>query len=130
MHLLTTPATTAQLPAWVGPTVLIVTAVIALIGGILVARTRRPVGITDLWAENRSLRNDMNEMDRKFTARIGQVVDRQQVIGKGFVALSNGIERAKVKPILQDGEQELIDAARAAIDTDLEWNTVTKENKK
>ena len=127
MLFLVTPAQTVNVPGWVGPVVAISAALIVAISAVLVARTRKPVGITDLWAENRSLRADMDAMDLKFTARIGDVVERYQAVGEGFVVVSDVLEQAHIRPTFTSAQQSKIDAARRAIATDLDWPTITKE---
>lgn len=91
---------------------------------LIVAVVRKPVTVTDLWAENRSLRNDMDAMDKKFTVYLKAISTRQQIVGEGFLALSDTVEEAKVQLIFTPDRQKRIQAAREALADDLVWPTL------
>lgn len=98
--------------------------ILTALTALIVAVVRKPVAVTDLWTENRSLRSDMDAMDKKFTDRLDIVVARQQTVGEGFIALSDTVEEAKVKLVFTAERQKKIQAARTIIMDDLNWPTV------
>lgn len=112
------------LPSWVGPAVVILASMLALVGIILGVVLRKPVQVTELWNENRSLRSDMDAMDLKFTQKIRQVIQGQQIVGDGFIALSETVEEAKVKLVYTPARRQKIDAARQYLASDTDWPTV------
>lgn len=119
------------LPSWVGPAVVILASILALVGIILGVVLRKPVQVTELWNENRSLhkditemRADYNAMDLKFTQKIKQVIQGQQIVGDGFIALSETVEEAKVKLVYTPDRRQKIEAARQYLASDIDWPTV------
>lgn len=110
------------LPSWVAPSVVIAAAILALIGVVLGVVLRKPVQITELWTENRQLRSDMDAMDQKFTRKLRQIVAGQQIVGKGFVALSETVEEAKVKLTYTPERFKAIEAAREYLANDSDWS--------
>lgn len=119
------PAST-DLPGWVGPTVTILAALIVLMGVVLGVVLRKPVAVTDLWTENRSLRADMNALDKKYTEKFNVIVANQQTIGEGFIALSDTVEEAKVKLAFTPERSAAIEKARTLIYGDSMWESLTR----
>lgn len=97
--------------------------VLTALTALIVAVVRKPVAVTDLWTENRSLRSDMDAMDAKFTSRLDTVLERTQILGDGFIALSDTVEEAKVKLVFTADRQKKIQAARSIIMDDFNWPT-------
>lgn len=115
-----------DLPGWVGPTVTILAALIVLMGVVLGVVLRKPVAVTDLWTENRSLRADMNALDKKYTEKFNVIVANQQTIGEGFIALSDTVEEAKVKLAFTPERSAAIEKARTLIYGDSMWESLTR----
>jgi hypothetical protein len=124
MRMITQLPPTTDLPGWVGPTVTILGALIVLMGVILGVVLRRPVAITDLWAENRSLRADMTAMDLKYSDKFKELASHQQTIGEGFIALSDTVEEAKVKLAFTPERSAAIEKARTLIYGDSLWESL------
>lgn len=114
----------------IGPAATLAVAAIGALGLIIVRRLRGPVTVQDLWAENRSLRDDLTEVSRK----VDQLVRNEQVqlgvnriMGEGFDALSGYVERtsdeAGIKPAYTRAEHESIERARALRGDDAIWPT-------
>lgn len=120
-------------PDWLLPSSPFILALIA--GGItlIVRKIRGPVVIQDLWAENRLLRKEMQEIRDEITAfRVERDAERKaqgirdQTMNYGFIALSGFIERThanKAKPQFTADEERAINAARDLLGAD-EWPTL------
>lgn len=107
------------MPPWVVPGVTVLVALISATALIIVRRTRGPVAIQDLWAENRLLRSDMTTLSTKVD---GLIADRtsqlkvNRIMGEGFDALSGYVERTTErgkKPSYTSEEHAAIEQARA-----------------
>lgn len=123
----------ADLPGWVVPVASILVALIGALALIIVRRTRGPVEIPALWEENRKLRADLTELSQRVDGLIASREDQltvNRIMGEGFDALSNGVERMSVQPTFTPPESEAISRARALRDdTDL-WHTLQNPRKK
>lgn len=116
--------------AWVtfggGVVVAIITGIVALI----VRLTRTPIQIQDLWAENAKLRDRVDGLDgtvRRLISDRNQQIDINRIVGEGFDALSNYVEReaeaAGRSPRFTPREHEAIERAKAIRNDDDLWAT-------
>lgn len=115
------------MPGWVVPLASIIVAVVGAVGLIVVRRTRGPVAIQDLWAENRQLRADLQALEEKVdgllhTRETQLTVNR--IMGEGFDALSAGVARLTSQPTFTPAELAAISRARALREDDDLWNTL------
>jgi len=105
----------AGVPWWVGPAVAITVAVLGALGLIITRIVRGPVEIKDLWAENRLLRADVDLLMKE--RKVQQTFNR--IVGKGYDALSNVVERMTeetgIQPKYQGTEHDDIARARALL---------------
>jgi hypothetical protein len=97
----------AELPVWVTPVITVLVGFISAAALLLVKKTRNPVGITDLWAENRLMREELAE-----------VATDVRALSDGFTATDNRVERIVQawpgpKPIPPYTALELEDVKRA-----------------
>lgn len=104
-----------------GPLITLAVAIITALTLVVVALLRKPVQITDLWAENRLLKEDMTKLDKK----LDRVIENQRVIGDGFIAQSDAIERGGVTPVYTESEREKVDRAKRLLYGDADWPTVS-----
>lgn len=106
---------------------------VAIIGGVvalIVRVTRTPIQIQDLWAENSRLRDRVDSLDRTVRRLISDrnsQLDINRIVGEGFDALSNYVEReaelAGRKPRFTSREHEAIERAKAIRNDDDLWAT-------
>lgn len=126
------------LPSWAPLAIQLGAALLALFGVVLAVVLRKPVQVTELWTENRGLRSELDEMhdenskmrsdynamDLKFTSQLRQVLRGQQIVGGGFVALSETVEEAQVKLNYTPERKRKIEAARDFLANEAEWPTI------
>lgn len=117
--------------AFIGPIAVVVSALVGGLVALIVRKVRGPVAVQDLWAENRSLRKDIADVETRLGAKIDNLQrghDAQakisRVMGDGFDALSSAVERMSPKPKFTPDEHRAIEAARALRDDDGLWSTV------
>lgn len=107
----------------------IVVALITTIG--LYYRSRKRPGrddvtVTQLWDENRKLRDDLNAVSDKVD---GLIRDRDaqhnavRILGDGFDALSAVVERTSPPPTITSGEHAAIERAKQLLGDDAIWAT-------
>jgi len=114
------------IPAWVAPAAVVAAALVSAAALIIVRRVRGPVTIQDLWAENRQLRKDLDVVSGKVDTLIEDRDEKHRVnriIGEGFDALDNAVERAGVALRFTRLEEQALDRARALRADDSVWNT-------
>lgn len=121
-------AAPVELPIWAGPTFTLIGVVITALGLVINNLIRKPTQVTDLWAENRNLRSEVNQI-REAVDKLLRERDTQRTYNRafadGFDAQSRIIERmigeTGVHPKYGPGEHEAIERARAlraAVETD------------
>lgn len=125
MMLVVAAATAIPGSVWVTVGGAVIVAVLTGVVTLIVRLTRAPVEVRDLWAENRALRADYEELNTKVDSLIQ---DREtqlsvnRIMGEGFDALSNYVEReselAGRRPTFTPREHQAIERARALRDED------------
>jgi len=124
---------TGELPGYVIPGASVLVAIIGAIALIIVRRTRGPVAIQDLWAENRQLRTDMTSLEAKVDKLIASKETQltvNRIMSEGFDALSGYVERITErgkKPTYTQTEHMAIERARALRSDDDLWTTINKK---
>lgn len=127
--------TPAPLPGWVIPGASVAVAMIGAAALIIVRRTRGPVAIQDLWAENRQLRSDMTSLENKVDKLIASKESQltvNRIMSEGFDALSSYVERSTEPgkhPSYTYAEHTAIERARALRSDDELWNTINNTPK-
>lgn len=125
----------SDFPSWLLPSSPFIIALIGGIAALVVRLIRGPVQMQDLWAENRLLRKEMQdirdeveEMRKAYLSEKQEQMTINRTMGDGFVALSNFVQRTnsgKTKPAFTEEEDRAIQAARALLGDDL-WATVPR----
>lgn len=114
---------------FLGPSITVGVAVIGALALIIVRLTRQPVEVRDLWAENRALRADLNDVEAKVGILMqerGRQADVNRTVGEGFDATLSYIDRESEReghpPRFTRSEREAIDRARALRNEVSDWD--------
>ncbi len=116
--------------AWITFGGAVLVAIISGVVALIVRVTRTPIQIQDLWAENAKLRDRVDGLDgtvRRLITDRNQQIDINRIVGEGFDALSNYVEReaeaAGRSPRFTAREHEAIERAKAIRNDDDLWAT-------
>ncbi|WP_424448839.1 hypothetical protein [Microbacterium arborescens] len=116
--------------AWITFGGAVLVAIISGVVALIVRVTRTPIQIQDLWAENAKLRDRIDSLDgtvRRLISDRNQQIDINRIVGEGFDALSNYVEReaeaAGRSPRFTPREHEAIERAKAIRNDDDLWAT-------
>lgn len=116
-------------PGWLVSLSPLIVALIGALALVVVRLIRGPVTIQDLWAENRKLREDLTTVQgqvRGLMRASNTQLSVNRIMGEGFDALSNAVERSAVPIHYTPHEHEAIDRARALRSDDDLWFTLEK----